>query len=545
MSKVCPVCNKTFPDAQAFCPTDGTALRATDVASSFVGSIIADRYVVTELLGEGGMGKVYLARHVKLPRQAAIKVLHPRMVKDADAIARFNREATNASRIDHDRVARVFDFGETSDGLVYLAMEYVEGRTLKRLLAEDGPMAPARTARVVRQIAEGLDAAHRLDIVHRDLKPDNILVAKDDRGADRCKVVDFGIAKAIGSGERALTQTGFVVGTPEYMSPEQLLGQDIDHRSDVYALALVAYQCLTGETAFDSKTPDRGLMARLTSEPRSLETVRPDKRWPEQLQTVFNKGLARDRDRRYGSALAFADDFDLAASAKPAPPEKPVKKPAAKAEEKPADKPSAKANAVAAQAAPVPTPAGGNVAPPGWQGGTPPHGFAPPNPQYPMPYATPQQPGYPPGYSGGAPMYAPGYPPVAAPPVPRKRRLRMPRIPRFPIVRWAGTIFVIWFAYLLITEGSLRRAVRRVTSVVRSVESDARRLVPGGGPAARGRPARAAGAAQGEGAPNTDSASFGLEPEGSPANLPVLGAPPRVIAPPTAQPPVPPDTLYH
>ncbi len=537
MSKVCPACNKTYADAQAFCPTDGTALRATDIASSFVGSIIADRYVVTELLGEGGMGKVYLARHVKLPRQAAIKVLHARMVKDADAIARFNREAANASRIDHDRVARVFDFGETTDGLVYLAMEYIEGRTLKRLLEEDGPMPPVRASRVVRQIAEGLDAAHRLGIVHRDLKPDNILVTRDERGVDRCKVVDFGIAKAIGSGERSLTQTGFVVGTPEYMSPEQLLGQDIDHRSDVYALALLAYQCLTGEPAFDNKTPDRGLMARLTSEPRSLGTVRPDKRWPEQLQVVFNKGLSRDRDQRHGSALGFADDFDLAAAAKAAPLEKPAKKPVAKIESK------AEASTDAKSAPPVQTPAGGNVAPTGRSAGTPPQGF-PPNAQYPMPYATPPQPGYPPGYPGGAPMYAPGYPPAAAPTAPRARGWRFPRFPRFPIVRWAGTLFIIWFAYLLITEGSFRRAVRRVTSVVRGVEADARRMVPGGTPAGGRRASDGAAAATVDGpggAQSADSVTAGTA-EGSGTNLPVLGKPPTVVVPPAVRPP-PPDSL--
>jgi hypothetical protein len=191
--------------------------------------------------------------------------------------------------------------------------------------------------------------------------------------------------------------------------------------------------------------------------------------------------------------------------------------------------------------------AGGNVAPPGWPPGTPPQGFAPPNAQYPMPYSTPPHAGYPHGYSGGAPMNAPGYPPVTAPPEPRKRRWRLPRLPRFPIVRWAGTLFVIWFAYLLITEGSLRRAVRRVTSVARGVEADARRIIPGGSPAV-GREARAAdGAAAGganEAAQPVDSGpGAGAVPEGSGANVPVLGAPPRVVVPPAVRPPSPPDTL--
>ena len=310
------------------------------------------------------------------------------------------------------------------------------------------------------------------------------------------------------------------------MSPEQLLGQDIDPRSDVYALAIVAYQCLTGDTAFDSKTPDRGLMARLTSEPRPLETVRPDKRWPEELQVVFNKGLSRDRDKRHGSALGFADDFELAAAAKVAPLPKPPKKVPAKVEEKPADKPADKPTAKPPEKPRAPA-------------ATPP-AFAPPNAQYPMPYPAPHA-GYPApyaaGYSGGAPMYAPGYPPAAAPAAPRTRRWRLPRFPRFPIVRWAGTLFVIWFAYLLITEGSFRRAVRRVTSVVRGVEADARRMVPGGAPAA------ARGAAGADGSQPTESgAASGSPPDGPGANVPSLGAPPAVVVPPVVQPPRP-DTL--
>jgi len=131
----------------------------------------------------------------------------------------------------------------------------------------------------VHQIAAGLEAAHRQGIVHRDLKADNVLVVPTRGGGEQAKIVDFGIAKAIGAGERALTRTGFVVGTPEYMSPEQLLGDTVDHRSDVYALALLAYHLLTGEMPFDTRTPDRGLMARLTSDPRPLETVRPDAQW--------------------------------------------------------------------------------------------------------------------------------------------------------------------------------------------------------------------------------------------------------------------------
>ncbi len=317
MPKVCPVCGTTYSDANVFCPADGSTLRAAESVSDLIGTVIADRYLVTDLLGAGGMGTVYLARHVRLPQQAAIKVLKPEFVRDPGSVARFNREAANASRIDHERIARVFDYGETADGTVYLAMEFVPGRTLKQILTADGAQSLARTAELTRQVAEALDAAHRLGIVHRDLKPDNIMVIEDAELGDRCKVVDFGIAKAMGgdTGEQGLTKTGFIVGTPEFMSPEQLLGGDIDHRSDVYALALVTYRCLTGVLPFDTSTPERTMTARLMESPQPLTTVRPDVRWPDGLQTVFDQGLARDREARFASASAFARALAQATSA--------------------------------------------------------------------------------------------------------------------------------------------------------------------------------------------------------------------------------------
>ena len=320
MPKVCPVCGTSYPDVNVFCPSDGSTLRAADSDGDLIGSVVADRYLVTDLLGEGGMGKVYLARHVRLPLQAAIKVLRPELLKDAASVARFNREAANASRIEHTNVARVFDFGETSDGTVYLAMEYVSGRTLKEVLEKDGPLSLQRTAVLIRQVADGLDAAHRMGIVHRDLKPDNILVTVDENGVDRCKVVDFGIAKAVGGNEKeaGLTRTGFVVGTPEFMSPEQLLGTELDHRSDVYALALVAYTCLTLDLPFDRNTPDRGMTARLMSAPRPLAVVRKDLKWPGGLQAVLDQALEREPTKRTSSAGAFAKAMEFM-TAGPAP----------------------------------------------------------------------------------------------------------------------------------------------------------------------------------------------------------------------------------
>ena len=312
MSKVCPVCETIYADSNVFCPVDGTTLHVVDVDGGLIGSVIADRYLVTDLLGEGGMGKVYLARHVRLPQQAAIKVLRADMVRDPAAVARFNREASNASRIDDENVARVYDFGEASGGTVYLAMEFVPGRTLKDVISAEGALSLPRSARIVEQIAKGLDAAHRLKIIHRDLKPDNVLVITDADGSHRVKVVDFGIAKAFGADEGHLTKTGFVVGTPEFMSPEQLLGSPLDARSDVYALALVAFQCLTGKLPFTGNSAEQAMTARLTSAPSKLADVVPTTTWPPALQAVFDAALARDVSLRPDSAGAFAKRFAAA-----------------------------------------------------------------------------------------------------------------------------------------------------------------------------------------------------------------------------------------
>jgi serine/threonine-protein kinase len=308
MPKICPVCDATYPDANVFCSADGTSLRAADLQGDFVGTVIADRYLVTDLLGEGGMGTVYLARHVRLPQQAAIKVLRPEQLRDAAALARFNHEAASASRIDHDRVARVYDYGETRDGTAYLAMEFVPGRTLKQLVADGGPLGTRRAAGIIRQVAEGLDAAHRLGIIHRDLKPENVMVVEDPDGTDRVKVLDFGIAKALDhtAGGARLTRTGYVVGTPEFMSPEQLTGAPVDARSDVYALALLAFQCLSGALPFDASTPERAYTAHLLETPLRLDQVRPTVAWPAEVQAVFDSALARDPADRPATAGAFA-----------------------------------------------------------------------------------------------------------------------------------------------------------------------------------------------------------------------------------------------
>ncbi len=315
--KICPTCGTEYPLSERFCPRDGTALRSASASADLLGSVVADRYHVMKKLGEGGMGTVYLAEHVKMGRKSALKVMNPGMNSDPDAIARFNREAANASRLSHPNICGIYDFGETPDGLIYLAMEFIEGKPLTDLIEEGNGLAPARAARIVHQTADALQVAHDAGIVHRDLKPDNIMVARNRDGSDLVKVVDFGIAKASSSDAQKVTKTGLVVGTPEYMSPEQLAGDKLDGRSDIYSLALVAFNALTGTLPFPSETAQEAMIMRLTDRPRTLAEMRPDVSWPDTVQAVLDRGLARDAGERFQSAATFGRDFAAALESMP------------------------------------------------------------------------------------------------------------------------------------------------------------------------------------------------------------------------------------
>jgi serine/threonine-protein kinase len=314
--KICATCGTEYSDEQSFCPTDGSSLKSVGGAADLVGSIVADRYRITKKLGEGGMGAVYLGEHVKMGRLSAIKVISKSMANDPEAIARFNREASNASRINQHNVCSIYDFGETDDGIIYLAMEYIEGEALTDLLEREGALAPKRAADILQQTANALDAAHELTIVHRDLKPDNIMIAKSREGADLVKVVDFGIAKAMGGDEEGqhVTKTGLVVGTPEYMSPEQLSGDQVDGRSDIYSLALVFFRTLTGTLPFQADTAQEIMIKRLTDEPMTLADALPSASFPPALQQIMDRALERMPSNRYSSAAQFGRDVVQAIS---------------------------------------------------------------------------------------------------------------------------------------------------------------------------------------------------------------------------------------
>ena len=309
----CPTCGTTYPPETKFCARDGAALLGERLGAVAVGQVIADRYRVVRKLGEGGMGEVYLCEHVLMGSPVAIKILRPALVSDADALSRFLREARNASRVVHPHVARIYDVGEMPGHLAYLAMEYIDGPTLAAVLKQDGAMPINRVADIVAQVTDAISVAHNLGIVHRDLKPDNLMLARARDGRDDVKVVDFGVAKAFGAHEQLVTASGFIVGTPAYMSPEQLAGETLDGRSDLYSLAIIAFMMLTGSLPFIGDTPEQVMMARLTAELRGLGTVKPDVRWPPSLQMVLDRGLAKSPDDRYATIEEFGRAFDAAA----------------------------------------------------------------------------------------------------------------------------------------------------------------------------------------------------------------------------------------
>lgn len=283
---------------------DGASLIPADV-SGLEGKTVDGRYRVLSHIGDGGMGQVYLAEHVHMKRKSAIKIMRPALLHEPEALQRFTREAENASRINHPNVASIFDFGRTDDGLVYLAMEFIEGESLAMMLKRGGALSPVVCADIMAQAAGALQAAHDLGILHRDVKPDNIMVTRRDDGTFLVKLVDFGIARSTERAAQALTRTGYAVGTPEYMSPEQLAGDVLDARSDQYSLALVTLQMLTGHLAFDDTSSKESLLARLTGRPRRLDAMRSDLDWPASLQDVFDKALAPDPVDRYPTVTQF------------------------------------------------------------------------------------------------------------------------------------------------------------------------------------------------------------------------------------------------
>ncbi len=286
------------PDAEA---PDSAADSGEEGAEALVGQVLADRYQVEALLGSGGMGSVYRAEHVHMRKAVAVKVLHREMTYLPEVVARFEREAVAAARIEHPNVAGAKDFGRLPDGSFYLVLEYVEGRSLRRVLDEEGTLDAARALNIAGEITAALAAAHASGIVHRDLKPDNVMLVPRPGERDAVKVLDFGIAKLSAEDTRdqpALTRVGSVFGTPEYMSPEQAVGQAVDARSDLYTVGILLYEMLEGHTPFAGEGDMVGVLTRqMTAEPPPLSAgIDPE------LSALVMTQLAKSPDGRIQTA---------------------------------------------------------------------------------------------------------------------------------------------------------------------------------------------------------------------------------------------------
>ncbi len=311
-TKSCLACGAQLPFTLAVCPKDGTYLVGGD-QESLVGTTLSERYEVMSVIGEGGMGVVYKARHLIMGRMVAIKTLHSHLVSNQKTTQRFKREATLAQELDHPNIVSVFDFGVTPKGQPYLVLSYLEGIGLDEILKRDGALSTERALRIFSQVADGLGHAHAKGIVHRDLKPSNIMLVNSAGESDLVKIVDFGIAKALpesGLDPVYLTQIGETFGSPLYMSPEQCMGSQLDARSDIYTLGCVMYESLTGRVPIRGANTVETMTKHVSQPPLPFKSVRPDIAVPAELERVVFKALRKEPEKRYQSLFELKKDLD-------------------------------------------------------------------------------------------------------------------------------------------------------------------------------------------------------------------------------------------
>ncbi|HEY4119798.1 MAG TPA: protein kinase, partial [Byssovorax sp.] len=305
---VCPQCGNPCEQAHKFCPVCGFPIselsRKTD--DPLIGTTLPGGYVILDLVGVGGMGRVYRAEQKALGRTVAVKIIHPHLLGDESASVRFITEARAASRLNHPNSVGVIDFGKNGSQL-YLVMEFLRGRDLARVIYEDGPLPFKRIVEVLCQVLAALAEAHHLDIIHRDLKPENVVLEPMRTGGDFVKVVDFGLAKMKQDITATnITSPGIVCGTPDYMAPEQGRGDAIDARSDLYACGVILFQLLTGRLPFEAESPTQVVLMHLSLPPPDPATIAPEREIPDALVDVTMRSLEKDPSRRFQTADEFA-----------------------------------------------------------------------------------------------------------------------------------------------------------------------------------------------------------------------------------------------
>jgi len=327
--KSCPSCQASYPTNFAVCPQDGTPL--VEVGAWAEGSIIRGKYRILSKIGQGGMGAVYKALHVTFDELRAIKVISPELINDQLFLKRFQHEAIITRKLQHPNAVRVDDIDQAEDGRPFIVLEYIEGKSLRKLIEQEGAMAVSRVCSIIKQVSSALDAAHRLGMIHRDIKPDNIVLIDTPEG-EQAKVLDFGIAK-LKEGRRGetggmtLTGTGVVIGTPQYMSPEQAMGKrgdQLDGRSDLYSLGIVMYQMLTGDLPFHAETTMEMLLAHLQVLPMNVRAVRPGLQIPEPVANLVMCLLEKKPEQRPADARTLIAEIERAEAIAAAPAEVPA-----------------------------------------------------------------------------------------------------------------------------------------------------------------------------------------------------------------------------
>ncbi len=327
--KKCPRCGTLYGGDAKFCPKDGAPLVASldnsgstqirqavkpppstsDPAKTLRNQVLDMRYEVGRKLGEGGMSFVYEAKDISTGESVAVKIMTPKLAQDKVAAERLRREAGLAMRLDHPNICRIMRLGETSDGLIYLVMPLLRGELLSDKEVREGPMSLELGIPLMRQVCDALAFAHEQQIVHRDLKPENIFLVPDKDGKLNAIVTDFGLAKERRAepGMAKLTATGIILGTPEFMSPEQIRGKPLDGRSDVYALGLVAYEMFTGRLPFEGKSAQDMMIARLRGQPLPLRKARAGLEFPPEFEKALMKSIEAEPNDRYQTARELGD----------------------------------------------------------------------------------------------------------------------------------------------------------------------------------------------------------------------------------------------